>query len=315
MVYFFVMTNFFAWVKKNLVLITIIVVLAIALLMQYKRSQPMYYGDTGVMSEPAIGMGGRAESLMLTKSSDSMGMESMPYDPVAPAPDVANRMVVTNSYLGLVVDNVVESVESIRNQVQTLGGYVVNSSITRPEDGGTATITIRIPSEKLGETLSALKGQAVEVVSENLDGYDVTDQFVDNAARLTILEQNKARFEEIMAAARTVDEIVKVQQQIFSLQSQIDSIKGQQKYLEETAKSSLVVVYLSTDELSLPYTPDDAWRPEVIFKTAVRGLLTTAQSLGSMLIWVVVYSIIWLPILVIIILVSKRLNKNPPTTN
>lgn len=313
MLYFLAMTNFFAWVKKNLVLVTIIVVLAIVLLMQYKRSQPMYYGDTGVMSEPAVmmdmvGVGGRAESLSMTKSSAPMG--------IAPAPDVANRMVVTNSYLALVVENVVESVERIRNQVPSIGGYVVNSSITRPEEGGTATITIRIPSDKLGETLSSLKGQAVEVVSENLDGTDVTDQFVDNAARLTILEQNKARFEEIMESARTVEDIVEVQQQIFNLQSQIDSIKGQQKYLEETAKTSLVVVYLSTDELALPYAPDDAWRPAVIFKTAVRGLLTTAQSLGSLLIWAVVYSIIWLPILIIIILVSKRLSKkNPPTMN
>lgn len=316
--YFFDMNNFFSWIKKNKLLTVLIVVIFFLLYSQYASSRSPFTSSMSVMREDAaIGYGGGvANQLSMTKSAAPMALDSsISFRQPAPAPDVAERMVVSNSYLGLVVEDVEEGVARVKSYVQSIGGYMVNSSINRPEEGGTGTITVRIPSDKLDEVLAQLKGQAVKVVSENLDGTDVTDQFVDNEARLAILEQNKARFQEIMTRAQTVTDIVKVQDEIFNLQAQIDSIKGQQKYLEQTAKMSLVVVYLSTDELSLPYAPDQAWRPAVVFKLAVRSLVSAVQGFGSALIWLGVYAIIWLPILLVVIVVARKWRKsNPPST-
>ncbi len=225
---------------------------------------------------------------------------------VAPAPDVTNRMVVTSSHLSLLVNDVSAGMTGVKSYIDSIGGYMVSSNISRPEQGATGTITVRIPSIKLDEALAALKNQSVKVVSERMDGHDVTDQFVDNEARLVILERNKARFEEIMTSAKDVPQILEVQNEIFNLQAQIDSIKGQHNYLEQTAKMSLVTVYLSTDELALPYAPTQAWRPAVVFKLAVRSLIGFGQSIGTGLIWITVFSVIWVPVLAIVLFVVKR---------
>ncbi len=244
--------------------------------------------------------------------SAGMGAESisMPFmGEAAPAPEVADRMIVTDSYLSLVVENVASSVDEAKTYATSLGGYFVNSSINRPEEGGMGTISLRIPADKLPEALTHFRDSAVTVVSEDLTGSDVTDQFVDNEERLRVLEANKARFEAIMAQATDIDDIVRVQGEIFSLQSQIESIKGRQQYLEQTSKMALVTLYMSTDELALPYAPVDGWRPEVIFKTAVRELVMTVRGIGTAAIWIAVYSIIWLPLLLIGWLLKRRSNK------
>ena len=183
---------------------------------------------------------------------------------------------------------------------------MVNSNLNNPQDAATATVTVRVPSAKLQAALQTFRGLGVKVVSENLSGQDVTDEFVDNEARLAILEKTKAKFEEILDNAINVQDILTVQREIINLQSQIDAVKGQQNYLEKSAQMAKLTIYLSTDELALPYAPSETWRPAVIFKQAVRSLLGSARKLGTLVIWLAVYSIIWLPILLLIYFLKKR---------
>lgn len=224
-----------------------------------------------------------------------------------PTTAVADRMVITENTLSMQVNNVASVLGEIRDAAQNLGGYMVESNLDRPAEAASGNITVRVPQTKMNEALSLFKGMAVKVVSENLRGTDVTDQYVDNEARLRILQNNKARFEEIMAKAVNVDEILRVQEQIFNIQNQIDGIKGQQEYLSKNAQMTRITIYLATDELALPFSPDQPWRPEVVFKQAVRSLLLTARSIFSLVIWLVVYSVVWLPILLIILFLKKKI--------
>lgn len=235
-----------------------------------------------------------------------------PGNPAPPTTNVKDRMVVQNSYISLVVRNVSETLTKIRTYTASIGGYMVNSSITNPEDNSSGDISLRIPSDKLEEALSKFKGFAVKVASENLTGSDVTDQFVDNEARLQVLNANMVRFKEIMNQAKEVSDILNVQQQIFNLQSQIDSIKGQNNYMQQTAKMALVTLYLSTDEYTLPYTPSEPWRPEIIFKTAVRSVIANLRGLASTIIWIAVYAVFWLPVLLLIIYFRRRSKTKSP---
>lgn len=90
------------------------------------------------------------------------------------------------------------------------------------------------------------------------------------------------------------------------MQYQIDALIGQKEAIEKNVELTKITLYLSTDELSLPYTPDDKFRPNVVFKLAVRSLVKSLIGVGKGLIWIGVYGVIWLPILVVILLVRKR---------
>lgn len=224
--------------------------------------------------------------------------ESLPES--APAPtETQDRMTIKETSLSLVVKDVSGALDGISKKAEELGGFLTDSKLDVGEGVTSGTVTIRVPEARRQEAINEFKKMAVKVVSESVSGYDVTDEYVDLNARLAVLTKTKAKFEAILASATSVSDLLEVQRELVDVQSQIDSVVGQQKYLEQSAKLALVTVYLSTDELSLPYTPDQAWRPNVVFKQATRSLVGFARSLGSLAIWIGVFTPVWLPAAVI----------------
>lgn len=227
----------------------------------------------------------------------------------APTTDVDERLVVRESNLSLLVGNVRQTTDDIISSVEGQGGYMVSSSLTQPEEAPYAIVVVRIPSDNFRSIIDSFRQMAIKVTSENITGRDVTDEYVDIEARLTTLEKTKARFENIMDQAVKIDDILRVQREIINLQSQIDNLKGRQQLLEQTAALSRITIYLSTDEIALPYTPSDTFRPTVIVKQAVRSLIRTLRKVATTAIWLGVYSVVWVPILVIFIFIKRFLKK------
>jgi len=292
------MNSYLIFFKKNFLVMLLVLIIVVLTFNQQKSRM----GTTrlSVSPEKAVSSIGMAEG--------GIARDSYYPQPISPVPptDQKNRLVITDTSLSLVVKNVKDELTKIQDLAKQQGGFLVDSNLTKPEQGGTGTITIRVPADKLSETLEALRGFAVKVVSEHVSGSDVTDQYVDLDARLAVLQQTKAKFETILAEATEVEDMLQVQQQLMSLQDQIDSVKGQQQYLEKSAELSRITVYLSTDELALPYAPDNAWRPGVVFKQAVRSLMGFLRDLGSMLIWVGVFAVIWVPVVLVIYVVRRK---------
>lgn len=220
--------------------------------------------------------------------------------------ETTDRLVVRDTSMSLQVKDVPSVINRIEQLAAERGGFLVNSSLSKPEGAASGNITVRVPENKRQEAMAEFRSLAVKVVSESVLGTDVTDQFVDNEARLEVLNRTKAKFEEIMARALTVQDLLEVQRELINLQSQIDSIRGQQNYLEQTAKLTVITVYLSTDDLALPYAPDASWRPAVVFKHAVRSLLVSVRKLGTLGIWLGVYSVVWVPIVGVGWMMKKR---------
>lgn len=234
------------------------------------------------------------------------------YPPVdyAPVPDVKDRLVIQESNLSLLVTDIVAVKDRVIEFAQGSGGYMVTSHVVSPQEQPTATVVVRIPSSRLKEALEHFRSLSIKVVSENLSGQDVTDQYVDVEKRIAILDSTMARFEAILAEAREVSDIVNLNQQIINIQSQIDSLKGQQEALKQNAQLAKITVYLSTDEIALPYAPSETFRPGVIFKLAVRSLVGQLRQLATVSIWFGVYAVIWLPVGLLVIGVYKRMKKS-----
>lgn len=295
------MAKIFAWLKNNKLTVFLFLVVVYLLLknrpVTFNSRQAGFSGSDLMLVSPA------AEETSLLSRKGAL------YESAAPQPDITDRLVVEESNMSLVVDSVRQKTDQIIDYATSKGGYMVSSSVTQPEEVPFATVTVRVPAKELRPALDYLRGLAVKVTSENLTGYDVTDQYVDIESRLVTLAKTKAKFEEILAKAEKVEDILAVQRELISLQQQIDNLKGQQEYLAKTAENARLTVYLSTDEWMLPYTPDEkAFRPKVIFKTAVRSMVRALRLVAQLAIWVAVYSIIWLPVLIIWRVIKKKRN-------
>lgn len=296
--------RFCQWIKNNKLVTVLILVIAFLLIkdkwwiikpLSKKTSQPALDYERAV---PKTGGGLITEKVKLPTP--------IPPSSSIPHPEVKDRLVVEESNVSLVVEDVRQKVDQIIDHVKNKGGYIVSSSITQPQEAPFAALVVRIPRDKLRPTLEYLRNLAVKVTSENLKGRDVTDEYFDLRARMETLTKTQAKFEEILDKAEKADEILRVQREIINLQEQIDRLKGKQEYLEKTAENAKLTVYLSSDEWALPYTPEPGFRPKVIFKQAVRSLIKTLRSLGKAGIWLGVYSVLWLPLLLVWWIWKKR---------
>lgn len=286
------------WLKKNKLAAFLILVIGYLLWKENRIIPLRTYTD----SLPAVG--GYGEMGIDSKSVSNL--LPIPRSDYAPT-ETQDRLVVQESSLSLVVRDVREVGDKITDKAKEAGGYMVSYSLSKPEDAPYANVIVRVPADKLKEVLDYFRNLAIKVSSENLYGYDVTDQYVDIEARLATYAKTKAKFEEILAQASKVQDLLEVNRELINLQTQIDSLKGRQKYLEQTAKLAKISIYLSTDELALPYAPTKAFRPAVIFKQAVRSLIGAFRKAATALIWIVVFIPIWVPAFFVFRFLKKRL--------
>jgi len=200
------------------------------------------------------------------------------------------RMVIKNADLTLVVDDPEASMGDISTMAEAMGGFVVSSNVYKAYSSASgrnvpeASVVIRVPAEKLDEALKAIKAGSVEVQGETVSGEDVTAQYVDLQSQLKNLEAAEAQLTKIMQDAIDTEDVLNVYNQLVSIRGQIESIKGQMKYYEESAALSSVSVRLVAQETVQNLGP---WEPGTTAGEAVRNLLEFWRDFVDFLIYLV----------------------------
>jgi hypothetical protein len=163
------------------------------------------------------------------------------------------RMVIKNASVALVVEDVTSALQQITTMATVNGGYVINSNIREDQNRLYADISFRVTADKFDQTLQSLHGIAVDVRSETTSGQDVTEEYVDLEAQLHNLEASETQLLALMDKAGTVEEILKVQQQLTATRGQIEQIKGRMQYLEQSAALSVIYASLEQSKLSVEF--------------------------------------------------------------
>ncbi|MEI6327572.1 MAG: DUF4349 domain-containing protein [Candidatus Roizmanbacteria bacterium] len=295
--------NVLTWIRSNKLLV--LAVLVILYLLRNSFAGPVLYSSRALSDVATIQNSGSYGYGMAKMAPDSY------IQPVSPESVGSGnpRMVSRDASMSIVVSKVSETQAQMIVLAERAGGFMVSSSVSSPTESPTGNFVVRVPSTKLNEIMLAYRQMGVKVASEQVTGVDITDQYMDIQARLAPLRDTFAQFDKLRKETGTIEEKMSLLTQLQNIQGQIDALVGQQKYLESTSATSRISVYLSADEFDLPYAPAESWRPEVIFKQSVRDLVTTLRGFATTLISVVVYSVIWLPLLIIGFFVYRRLLK------
>ena len=203
-----------------------------------------------------------------------------------------NRLVIKNAEMAIVVRDPKADMAKISQLANEMGGYVVSSNLYQSYYGPNsievpeATITIRVPSERLDEALTRIKEDAVEVDHENVSGVDVTSEYVDLQSRLAAKEAAEKKLLEILEEAVRTEDVLAVYAQLQMIQTEIESLKGQIKYYEQSAALSSISVRLIAEEGAQPITVGP-WTPSGAAKEAIEDLIRFSQDFADFLIYFV----------------------------
>lgn len=244
----------------------------------------------------AAGCSSAAPAPPAAKSSAPGTVQNVPGAPSAQdsSSAIPERMVVRTAYLQLVVSNVEETLDKISKLAREGGGFVVSSESQERDGNRIGKAAIRVPADRLDESLGRIRGMATKVEKESATNKDVTEEYVDQDARLNTLRATEDRYLQLLKEAKSTDDILKINQSLGQVREQIERTEGRMTFLKRSTEMSLITIDLSTTAASRPI--DSAgWNPPETIAQALHAMVDTLMMLGALAIWIVVYSPIWLP--------------------
>jgi len=206
------------------------------------------------------------------QSADSSDLAPMPQP---------GRMIIKNGELHLEVGDTDVAIDRITQMIYDLGGYIISSQTYYQESAEKnykyATLNVGVPSGDFEVALRRLREIAERVVDETASGQDVTEEFVDLESKLENLKVTRDRIREFLDQAKTVEEALKVNDQLSSVEEEIATIQGRMNYLQDRSAFSTIMISLAPviptatpgpTPTTTPTPTSTPWAPVETFRSA-----------------------------------------------
>src|SRR5919201_4568455 len=198
--------------------------------------------------------------------------------------DLGNRIVrsatvdleVGKGGLGAAISRATEVVGARR------GIYVSSSTSLPPGGPASGEVTFRVPVAAFETVLRELKGLGT-YRGERSSTEDVTTRYVDLRAQLTAWRAQERVYLRLLGRARSIGDVIAVQNQLQQVQSNIERLQGQVNHLEDQSSFSTIVLNLSEPDAGGAAQPRN--RLERAWATALDGLGVMAATALVALVW------------------------------
>ncbi|MGA3056630.1 MAG: DUF4349 domain-containing protein [Candidatus Limnocylindrales bacterium] len=234
--------------------------------------------------------------------------------PGAAAPE--DRIIKTGS-VTIEVADIDISVAQATDQMHVLGGWMAASDRTTSAGASLASVTYRVPVARFEDAVGLMRKLGKKVIAEHSDSQSVGGQIVDLQARIDNLKVSEKAIQAIMDKAKTIEEVLAVQQRLSDVQGQIEQLTAQLAGLtDKSAYSTLTVIFevpapgASPSPSPQPTATAGPWSAGEQFNQAAGELGGVAQSAATAAIWAVVLVLpvtLALLLLLIVLAVAARL--------
>jgi len=244
--------------------------------------------------------------------------------------DESGKKIIYTVNMSLEAADANAAINDISNKAAELGGYVSDSSFNQYDTSVSGSITVRIAPDKLKEFTEHV-GTVGKVLSSNMGSQDVTAEYTDAQSRLTNAQAQETQLLAIMAQAVSIKDILSVRVELDTVQSEIESLKGQIRLMDNLVGYSTVTINI-TQTPAAPVSPEAdkntgllaRWSFDYIWQSVQKGfsnsLSFTVNALGIIFIAIsyLIIPVIGVGIVVfaIILLVKhnkKKKNQNKPS--
>ncbi|NLY50157.1 MAG: DUF4349 domain-containing protein, partial [Firmicutes bacterium] len=213
---------------------------------------PMAPAAVPEMAQPQVfDTAAEPERLMVAPKERAFGPQLPEVQMAMAEEEIAERMVIKTAHLVIRVEELDIAADELTRLVQEQGGFIQNSHLRRGTNWRSANYTVRVPAAAFEDVLDRVQGLG-ELEQRNIEGQNVTEEYLDVDARRRNLERQEERLLDILERAETVDDILKVEAQLERIRGEIEVLSGRIKYLDN--RVNLATLNVELEERPQPVT-------------------------------------------------------------
>ena len=181
-----------------------------------------------------------------------------------------------------------------RSVATDLKGDVLSLQRSGAEEKRSARLVMRVPADRFDAALERIGKLDAELVASATEAKDVSDQFVDLTARLVSKQREEQQYLSVLTQARAVDDILKIDQALARVRTEIEQLQGTLNGLTARVDFSTITVAI---ESVADFTTTSTWAPLRTAALAFVTLVGLLKLLGDTVIWILIVG--WLPALLL----------------
>lgn len=215
-----------------------------------------------------------------------------------------NDKIIRTAHVGLELKKYEKDKHAIYDAIKMHGAYISQENERHETYRISNSITIRVPNGRFDVLLDKLtSGEGIDHIDyKRTSAVDVGEEFYDLQARIKTKKAVEKRYQVILKQAKTIKEILSVEDQIRVIQEEIESKEGRLKYLGD--RISLSTIHLEVYQ-DLEYDAPIAERPG-FFNKLLKALQTGWNGILNFLIGVAYLWPLWLIIIGLLVLLRKK---------
>lgn len=211
---------------------------------------------------------------------------------------LADRKLIRRINLTAETEDMDALLSQINQRVSQLEGYiearsVYNGSAYSGKVHRNATLTIRIPADRLDQLVEQLGGIS-NIISNREESDDVTLQYTATESRLKVLKTEEERLLAFMAEAKTVSEMLEIENRLTEVQAELESLTSQLNVYDNLVDYGTVNLSISEVE---QYTELVTEEP-TLWEQIADGFTGSLRNMGNILKTLFVFAITVIPYLI-----------------
>lgn len=205
----------------------------------------------------------------------------------------------------LEVESVTGAYDEVSAIASRLGGYVAEGSYSGAGDRRTGRLVIRVPADSYDRAVDELQGVAKTVTNASSATQDVTGEVTDLDATLRNLRAVEAQYVALLGQARTIQDMLQVQERLQAVRSDIERNEGRLALLNRLSALATITVQL-TPVSPVVQVRDSEQSPLGAAAEAWEASLETLRQVAVVGVAVLVYSWWLTPALAAVAWVARR---------
>lgn len=202
--------------------------------------------------------------------TDSTAAPLLP--PVRSNPDWDKKIIKTAT-LRLEIKEFKKYNDYVHNAVKNYGAYIAQEEQNLSDEKSETILSIKVPVAQFETMMNQLPGSDAKVLERKITTEDVTGEVVDTRSRLEAKKQMRVKYMEFLKQSKNMEEVLQVQNEINSIQEEIESAAGRVEFLSH--QSAYSTIHLSFYQPMSGYKPDPG---SPSFFTRVTGAFRTGAS-------------------------------------